>query len=89
MSTSLVTITDDLGGFNKTSWIVTAYLTTYTGAYWSQCFQVFHYLHDAGLIPLWTRISDLVGRKRTLNAAIFMFLIFSLACALAETIDQL
>ncbi|KAH8426393.1 uncharacterized protein LDX57_004131 [Aspergillus melleus] len=72
VSTSLVTITDDLGGFNKTSWIVTAYLTTYTG-----------------FIPFWTRISDLIGRKRTINAALFLFLVFSMACGLADTINQL
>ncbi|PLB52350.1 MFS multidrug transporter [Aspergillus steynii IBT 23096] len=72
VSTSLVTITDDLGGFDKTSWIVTAYLTTFTG-----------------FIPFWTRISDLIGRKRTINAALFMFLVFSMACALADNINQL
>jgi hypothetical protein len=31
MSTSLIAITDDLKEFNKSNWIVTAYLVTYTG----------------------------------------------------------
>ena len=31
VSTSLVAITDDLGGFDKTSWIVSGYLVTYIG----------------------------------------------------------
>ena len=31
VSISLVTITNDLHGFDQTSWIVTGYLITYTG----------------------------------------------------------
>lgn len=31
VSTSLVSITDDLQGFSRTSWIVSGYLLTYTG----------------------------------------------------------
>lgn len=31
VSTSLVSITDDLKGFSRTSWIVSGYLLTYTG----------------------------------------------------------
>ncbi|KAL3448147.1 major facilitator superfamily domain-containing protein [Aspergillus insuetus] len=31
VSTALVTITNDLQGFNKTGWVVVAYLVTYTG----------------------------------------------------------
>lgn len=31
VSTSLIPITNDLLGFNETSWIVTSYLLTYTG----------------------------------------------------------
>ncbi|THC97675.1 hypothetical protein EYZ11_002838 [Aspergillus tanneri] len=31
VSTSLISITNDLNGFEKTSWIATAFLTTYTG----------------------------------------------------------
>ncbi|OQD89589.1 hypothetical protein PENANT_c002G00391 [Penicillium antarcticum] len=30
VSTSLVSITNDLDGFKKTSWVVTGFLTTYT-----------------------------------------------------------
>ena len=32
VSTSLVSITNALGGFDERDWIVTAYLLTYTGA---------------------------------------------------------
>ena len=31
VSTSLVKITDELHGFNETSWVVSGYLVTYTG----------------------------------------------------------
>lgn len=31
VSTSLIDITNDLQGFDRTSWIVTAYLLTFTG----------------------------------------------------------
>ncbi|KAF7588744.1 hypothetical protein BBP40_005270 [Aspergillus hancockii] len=31
VSTSLVTITDDLGDFGRSSWVITSYLLTYTG----------------------------------------------------------
>jgi hypothetical protein len=36
VSTSLVSITNDLDGFKKTSWVVTGFLTTYTGGYGRQ-----------------------------------------------------
>lgn len=45
VSTVLVSITTDLGGFSETSWIVTGFLASYTGFF-----------------PIWTKISDLVGR---------------------------
>ena len=31
MSTSIVNITNDLGGYGKSSWVFTAYLVTYSG----------------------------------------------------------
>ncbi|KAJ5936550.1 hypothetical protein N7466_003000 [Penicillium verhagenii] len=31
VSTALISITNDLNGFQQTGWIVTAFLTTYTG----------------------------------------------------------
>jgi hypothetical protein len=31
VSTALIKITDDLDGFEKTSWVATGFLTTYTG----------------------------------------------------------
>ncbi|OJJ38042.1 hypothetical protein ASPWEDRAFT_734149 [Aspergillus wentii DTO 134E9] len=43
VSTSLVTITNDLQGFDHSSWVITSYLLTYTGflMIWSKCGDIF------------------------------------------------
>ncbi|KAL3473808.1 major facilitator superfamily domain-containing protein [Aspergillus californicus] len=43
VSTALVTMTDELQGFSQSSWVVTAYLLTYTGfmMIWSKCGDIF------------------------------------------------
>lgn len=43
VSTALVTITDDLLSFEKTSWVVTGYLITYTGMYYPSYLPYFSY----------------------------------------------
>jgi MFS family permease len=41
VSSALTSITDDLAGFEKRSWIVTGYLATYTGKYTQlPCYQI-------------------------------------------------
>ncbi|KAE8155111.1 MFS multidrug transporter [Aspergillus avenaceus] len=72
VSTSLITITSDLNGFDKTSWIITGFLSTYTG-----------------FMSIWTKISNIIGRKKTLIAANVMFLAFSLGCGLSKSINTL
>ncbi|GFF73970.1 efflux pump antibiotic resistance protein [Aspergillus udagawae] len=43
VSTSLVTITNDLGGSGQSSWVITSYLLTFTGSLiiWSNCGTIF------------------------------------------------
>ncbi|KAF5855224.1 hypothetical protein ETB97_009653 [Aspergillus alliaceus] len=72
VSTSLLSITGDLNGFSKTSWIITGFLITYTG-----------------FMSIWTRISDIIGRKKTLIAANLIFLAFSLGCGLSRSVNTL
>jgi MFS family permease len=71
-STAVLVITNELGGFEKSSWLFTAYLLTYSG------FPI-----------IWGKVSDIVGRKVCLLAALFTFLIFSAACGAAQTMMQL
>lgn len=60
VSTALVSIKTDMGGFSETSWIVTGFLASYTGFF-----------------PIWTKISDLVGRKYAILASASVFVAFS------------
>ncbi|PSN72305.1 MFS general substrate transporter [Corynespora cassiicola Philippines] len=71
-STSVITITDDLGSYKKNSWMLTAYWLT-TGA-----FKI-----------IWAKISDIIGRKTTIIAAVLIFTVFSGACGGSQTITQL
>ncbi|KAL4798965.1 major facilitator superfamily domain-containing protein [Aspergillus venezuelensis] len=43
VSTSLVSITDELHGFDQSTWVITSYLLTYTGflMIWSKCGDIF------------------------------------------------
>lgn len=72
ISTSLITIVSDFGHFDKASWIVVAYLLTYSG-----------------FLIIFTRMSDIFGRKPVILFAVLMFLFWSLACGIAKTIEQL
>ena len=67
---ALPRITSELGGLDKLSWVVTAYLLTSTAA-----------------TPLWGKISDLLGRRPVYQAAIVVFLIGSVICAMSPNIE--
>jgi EmrB/QacA subfamily drug resistance transporter len=72
VATALPTITGDLGGFSRVTWVVTAYV-----------------LGVVATMPLYGKIGDLYGRKNVLVAAISLFLVASVACGLAQTMNQL
>lgn len=90
VSTSLIAITNDLGGFNETSWIVSGYLITYTGMarVLETSKSVRLTLYQAFII-LWAKISDILGRKSTLLTCLLIFLGLSAGCGASATLDQL
>ncbi|KAJ5925607.1 hypothetical protein N7454_008246 [Penicillium verhagenii] len=72
VSSSLTSMTDDLNGFEKRSWIITGYLATYTGS-----------------MAIWTKLSDIIGRKQATIASLSILLAFSIGCGCAQTVNQL
>ena len=72
VATALPTITDDLGGFSRVTWVITTYA-----------------LAGVASMPLYGKLGDLYGRRRMLLAAIGLFLLASLLCGAAQTLDQL
>ncbi|KAJ5389745.1 uncharacterized protein N7496_000813 [Penicillium cataractarum] len=42
-----------------------------------------------GFMAIWTKASDIIGRKQTTIAALVILLAFSIACGCAQTVDQL
>ena len=45
-------------------------------------------MYSLSFTPLYGRWSDIFGRKLVLLVSLFVFLVFSLACALAQTMIQ-
>ncbi len=72
VATALPTITRDLGGFSRVTWVATAYL-----------------LAQVVSMPLYGKLGDQLGRKRVLLSAIVLFIIGSMACGLAQTMNEL
>src|SRR5262245_19892359 len=69
---ALPTIGRALGDVDNLSWVVTAYLLTYTAA-----------------TPLFGKLSDIYGRRAMMLAALVIFLVGSVACALAPNMPAL
>lgn len=42
-----------------------------------------------GSMAIWTKVSDIVGRKQTTIAALVILLAFSFGCGFAQTVNQL
>ena len=72
VATALPTIAGDLGGFSRSTWVVTAYALAMVAS-----------------MPIYGKLGDLYGRRRVLLVAIGIFLVGSLACGAAQTMDQL
>lgn len=69
---ALPTIGRTLGDVENLSWVVTAYLLTYTAA-----------------TPLFGKLSDIHGRRTMMLVALVIFLVGSVACALAPNMPAL
>lgn len=72
VATALPTIASDIGGFSRSTWVVTAYALAMVAS-----------------MPLYGKLGDLYGRRKVLLIAIGIFLIGSMACGAAQTMDQL
>jgi EmrB/QacA subfamily drug resistance transporter len=72
VATALPTIAGDIGGFSRSTWVVTAYALAMVAS-----------------MPIYGKLGDLYGRRRVLLAAIAIFLLGSMACGTAQTMDQL
>ncbi len=72
VATALPRMVGDLGGFERLSWVVTAYLIASTVT-----------------IPLYGKLSDLYGRRRLMAISVSIFVLGSLLCGIAQTMDQL
>jgi len=72
VATALPTIAGDIGGFSRSTWVVTAYALAMVAS-----------------MPIYGKLGDLFGRRRVLLSAIAIFLMGSVACGLAQTMDQL
>lgn len=72
VATALGTIVSDIGGMDKISWIMSAYIVATM----------------AGM-PLFGKLSDMYGRKIFFIAGLTIFLIGSILCGLAVSVEQL
>ncbi|HJR25345.1 MAG TPA: MDR family MFS transporter [Acidimicrobiales bacterium] len=72
VATALPTIVDDVGGFSRVTWVISAYSLAMVAS-----------------MPLYGKLGDLYGRRRILLVAITIFLVGSVACGIAQTMDQL
>ncbi|MGI2327373.1 MDR family MFS transporter [Planococcus sp. YIM B11945] len=72
VSTAMPSISADLGGFSKYSWVFSAYL-----------------LMSTVTVLLYGKLSDIFGRKPIFAAGILLFLIGSLLCGLATSMEEL
>jgi EmrB/QacA subfamily drug resistance transporter len=72
VATALPSITDDVGGFSRVTWVITAYA-----------------LAQVVTMPLYGKLGDLLGRKRVLLSAVVLFILGSMACGVAQTMNQL
>jgi MFS family permease len=87
VSTSLVSISNSLHSFSSSSWIVTAYLVTYTGM--SNIASGILHSRVSGFLVIIAKLSDIFGRKPFTILVLIIFIAFSLACGLTHDMTSL
>ncbi len=92
VSTSLVSITNDLDGFGQSSWLITVYLINYAGCLPENPLTILALSGltvTIGFMIIFAKMSDLVGRKLMMLIGILIFGLFSGACGAAQSMVQL
>lgn len=93
VTTSLVTISEELGGFDKSSWVVSGYLLGYVGKLIPSEVPMQkladHVDRCEAVIVVFAKLSDIFGRKPIYLLSMSFFIIFSAACSAAQTMAQL
>lgn len=89
VSTSLVAITNDLEGLSQSSWIVIAYLLTYSSRVPDVAVQQLVLRAATGFLVIWAKLSDIFGRKLSIITAVAIFTLFSGGCGAAQATTQL
>ncbi|KAI5242309.1 hypothetical protein E4T42_07733 [Aureobasidium subglaciale] len=77
---ALITISEDLGRYDLSSWVVNAYLLSYNEIL---------LLTLLGFLVVFARCSDIFGRRSSFMTALIVFLVSSTACGAAQTMLQL
>ncbi len=72
VATAVPTITRDLGGFSRVTWVATVYL-----------------MAQVVSMPLYGKLGDQLGRKKVLLSAVILFVVGSMGCGAAQSMDQL
>lgn len=94
VATLLLAVSKDFGGYEKCPWVLLAYMLSYVGRIYS----VDNLLvgsrwaeadTDLGFAVTIAKLSDVVGRKPAILASFFVFLVASMGCGAASSIEQL
>ena len=89
IATALVTIVIELDDFQRSPWVVVAYLLLYMSM--SAFFLLRQHTTNSnlGLAVAFARLSDVYGRKTMVLIAWIIFTAFSIGCGAAQTMTQL
>jgi MFS family permease len=100
VSTSLVSMVNELQGFSQAGWVVTAYFLTYTGEFSASSLLLLVLVKAGtaanretrvcqGFLVIYAKLSDILGTKLLILFAVILFTVFSIACGVANTMLQL